>query len=317
MSARGFIGAGDLYIARQIGGVYESYKGPFECKKFEIKPNVDLKEQVSKGRSSYGQVIETVAIPKPSDLSIELAEVNKTTLALALLGTAAALTQVSGTLVAEAIVASLDGWVPLSKAALTGAQTVTGASGAVVTGSIAGTTLTVTAVASGTLTAGQVLSGAGVTVGTQITALLSGTGGVGTYTVSVSQTVASTSITATAAVYVNGVDYIINPQLGWVKALVGGKIADLQPLLIGSTYAAITGTAIAGSTATQIRAKFKLDGKNFADDLPVICTVHEGVVAASAAFDFLAADFNSVSLPGRMKTPAGFTEPFNVHLRDA
>ena len=36
-----------------------------------------------------------------------------------------------------------------------------------------------------------------------------------------------------------------------------------------------------------------------------------------AFFDALADDFNTVSLPGRMKTPSGFTEPFTVHLRDA
>lgn len=71
--------------------------------------------------------------------------------------------------------------------------------GGVVTGSIAGTTLTVTAVSSGTLAIGDVLSGSGVTAGTTITALGTGTGGTGTYTVSASQTAASTAITATGA----------------------------------------------------------------------------------------------------------------------
>lgn len=68
--------------------------------------------------------------------------------------------------------------------------------GASVTGSISGTTLTVTAVASGTLTVGQAISGTGVTAGTTITALGTGSGGTGTYTVSASQTVSSTTITA-------------------------------------------------------------------------------------------------------------------------
>ena len=72
--------------------------------------------------------------------------------------------------------------------------------GAAVTGSIAGTVLTVTAVTSGTLAVGQPVSGAGVTAGTYISALGTGTGGVGTYTVSVSQTVASTALTTTSAV---------------------------------------------------------------------------------------------------------------------
>lgn len=70
------------------------------------------------------------------------------------------------------------------------------ATSAVVTGSIATTVLTVTAVASGTLQIGALLTGAGVTAGTTITALGTGTGGAGTYTVSVSQTVSSTTITA-------------------------------------------------------------------------------------------------------------------------
>jgi len=67
----------------------------------------------------------------------------------------------------------------------------------VFTGSISGTTLTVTAVTTGNIGIGSVLSGTGVTSGTTITALISGTGGVGTYTVSASQTVASTTITGT------------------------------------------------------------------------------------------------------------------------
>jgi hypothetical protein len=250
MAARGFLGAGDLYIARQVGGVFEDFKGPFECTKFEIKPNVELKEQVSKGRTTYGQVIETVAIPQPSDLSVDLAEVNKDSLALALLGTTSALAQTAGSITAETVIAKSDAWVPLTKMALTGAMTLTN-------------------------------SGATIT-------------------------------------YVEGVDYLVNRQLGWVKALpTPGAIVDAQSLRATSTYAAISGTEIRGSTQAQVRAKFKFDGKNFADDLPCIVTVHEAVIAADAAFDFLADDFNTVSLPGRMKTPTGFLEPFTVHLRNA
>lgn len=69
-----------------------------------------------------------------------------------------------------------------------------------VTGAIAGTTLTVSAVGSGTLVVGQEISGAGVTPGTYITALGSGTGGTGTYTVNNSQTVSSETLTASASV---------------------------------------------------------------------------------------------------------------------
>lgn len=75
-------------------------------------------------------------------------------------------------------------------------ETAIGHYDAVFTGTIAGTTLTVSAVASGALAVGQVISGAGVTAGTKITALGTGTGGTGTYTVDTSQTASSTTISA-------------------------------------------------------------------------------------------------------------------------
>jgi len=84
------------------------------------------------------------------------------------------------------------------------AQTATITQGATVTGTIddgaglAGTVLTVTAVTGGTIGVGQVISGTGITGGTNITALGTGTGGVGTYTVNTSQLTASTTITAVA-----------------------------------------------------------------------------------------------------------------------
>lgn len=69
--------------------------------------------------------------------------------------------------------------------------------GAVVTGSITGTTLTVTAVTSGTLRVGQTLSGTGINEGTYISALGTGIGGTGNYTVVGDTSATSTTITAT------------------------------------------------------------------------------------------------------------------------
>jgi hypothetical protein len=63
-----------------------------------------------------------------------------------------------------------------------------------ITGSVG--TMTVTAVASGTLAVGQVISGTGVTAGTFITGLGTGTGGTGTYFVSPGQNASSTTISA-------------------------------------------------------------------------------------------------------------------------
>lgn len=80
---------------------------------------------------------------------------------------------------------------------------------------ISGTTLTVSTVLDGELQVGDIILGGGVSPGTQITGFVSGGGGLGTYTVSISQTVSLATITATTAPPVNlttaaGVDMSVN-----------------------------------------------------------------------------------------------------------
>jgi hypothetical protein len=72
--------------------------------------------------------------------------------------------------------------------------------GGTITGSISGTTLTVTDVSDGAIALGMTLTGSGVAAGTKIVRFGSGAGGNvnsdGTYTVNISQAVASTTISA-------------------------------------------------------------------------------------------------------------------------
>ena len=68
----------------------------------------------------------------------------------------------------------------------------------VFTGSISGNTLTVTNITSGTIGLDAPITSSGITANTSITGFGTGTGGIGTYTVNNSQTVASTTITSTA-----------------------------------------------------------------------------------------------------------------------
>lgn len=110
-------------------------------------------------------------------------------------------------------------------------QDLTTTTAAVVTGSIATTTLTVSAVTSGTLTIGQPITGTGVTAGTTITGFLTGTGGAGTYTVSASQTVSSTTITAYLAAPAKLIRVIRNMAAASAKKavrLVEREILDSQ-----------------------------------------------------------------------------------------
>lgn len=255
MASRAFLGGGDLYIDRYdpTTGQKLGRAGPFECSKFEVKANTEVKEQTSKGRSTYGQVIETVAIQKPADVSVTLTEMDKDGLTLALLGTQAAVSQGSGTVTDELVTltaAKMDKWLPLTK------QNIN-SSGFVLTNNAASTT------------------------------------------------------------YVEGTDYLVNRRLGMVKVLDAGAIPNTETVKVDFGYAAFDGTLIAGATQAQVRAEFVLDGVNFADNLPVICTAHEVVLAPDSAFDFLSDGFGEITLKGRAKTPVGKTEPFTVELRTA
>lgn len=84
-----------------------------------------------------------------------------------------------------------------STADASGRQIQTYATPGSMVASISGTTLTVASISEGTLQIGQALADltSDLTPGTLITALGSGTGGVGTYTVNNSQTVASEAMT--------------------------------------------------------------------------------------------------------------------------
>jgi hypothetical protein len=116
--------------------------------------------------------------------------------------------------------------------------------------SISGTTLTIGGTVTGMFTTGMILTGSGVTAGTTITAMLTGTGGAGTYTVSTSQTVASTAITAAttatlaqtggistmtmAKSYTSGTDTLVNSReinkyknIGFVYGQFNGTVFNV------------------------------------------------------------------------------------------
>jgi len=107
-------------------------------------------------------------------------------------------------------------------------------SSAVFTGSISGTTLTVTAITNGTIAINQALFGIGITQETVITALGSGSGGVGTYTINLSQSVASEQMNSVIAGAV-------------VTGSISGTTLTVTAVTSGTLY---LGQTIQGSTVT-------------------------------------------------------------------
>jgi hypothetical protein len=112
-------------------------------------------------------------------------------------------------------------------------------SSAVVTGGISGTTLTVTVVSSGSLAIGTYITGSGVTPGTYITTLGTGLGGIGTYTVSNSQTVSSTTITGQPTVG----EIFTATGAGTGTGTARNNIAEYEITSLGTTdWNAVAGT---------------------------------------------------------------------------
>ena len=130
--------------------------------------------------------------------------------------------------------------------------------GASFTGSISANPLTVTAVASGTLAAGNTLYGPGIAVGTTISALGTGSGGVGTYTVTssltTSQTVASTTIYAgaTQAVAVFAPRSTSSTKLGGNRGIWNIDILDTNKSFISPDVGFLVRDASSNQTKVQI-----------------------------------------------------------------
>lgn len=132
------------------------------------------------------------------------------------------------------------------------ALSIRGPSVATFTGSIAGTTLTVSAVASGTLDVGQVISGTGVVATTYISALASGTGGTGTYTVSDTQTALSQAMTAYAPAVqydsISGAFVVYSGTTGPASSIAFGSGAMATSLLLTQATGAVLSQGTGATT---------------------------------------------------------------------
>lgn len=124
--------------------------------------------------------------------------------------------------------------------------TTTTATTAALSGSISGTTFTDTTHSTGRFTVGMLLTGSGVSSGTYITALGTGTGANngGTYTVNISQTVTSQTITGTG--YPNGLYH-------------GGDVSpDVKNLMNASAFSASTSSAPSVFMLVDVLAQYTL-----------------------------------------------------------
>ena len=125
-------------------------------------------------------------------------------------------------------------------------------SSAVFTGTISGTTLTVTSITNGAITVGQSLFGINVAAETVITALGSGSGGIGTYTINLSQTISTAELMNSAPVGAVITGTISGTTLS-VTAVSSGTLYPGQTItgnnVISKTVITALGSSIVLSTA--------------------------------------------------------------------
>jgi hypothetical protein len=145
-------------------------------------------------------------------------------------------------------------------------------------GSISGTTLTVTLMKSGTIAAGQQVLCDGILPETVITALGTGTGGVGTYTINRSQTIASEDInTAAVGAIVTG---SISGTVLTVTAVTSGTLYPGQTIQGTGVTAGTIITALGGSAALSFSITAAGTGYAVGDTI----TVTGGIYSQQATY---------------------------------
>jgi hypothetical protein len=116
--------------------------------------------------------------------------------------------------------------------------------------------------------------------------------------------------------YVLGTHYEVNWLRGEIRIIPGaaGIPAASDVLKVTGTYGAVDGTKILGGRVTQVRAQARFDGQNLVNSEALEVDVHECVLGANNGFDFLNSEYVNITLTGKIVTPAGKTEGYEVRF---
>ncbi len=129
-----FFLAGDVYLDifdannQPLGLI-----GPMNGETVAAKPEADRIDQLSKMRDSYGQVRNSVNLPKPSTLTLALRDVPTEVLAMALGGSVVDVNETAQTVTDESVTAKLGRWVDLQYRNINAGSVVVTDSGGTIT----------------------------------------------------------------------------------------------------------------------------------------------------------------------------------------
>jgi hypothetical protein len=284
MADQSYMGVGKVHVRAYGTTGARRYVGNVGL--LTLKQNLNVQKQKDRTRVGGGLVNQ---VERLDSVQAEMTwlEFNGPNLAVALAGPAS--TVAAGTITNE-VVALYKGSLARLSAPPNAITSVTGPNGSF-TGAIAGTTLTVTAVASGSVAIGQTLAGTGVTAATKITANGTGTGGVGTYTVDITQTAASAAITATGNALTVTTDYAQSP--GGLQIPTAAGVTDGGSYKVTYTNLAYSQTEAAMLTAQELEVFF--EGLNEATlGTPMLVDVWRMRVPAAAELSLIGENFGEL-----------------------
>ncbi len=111
MSGRLF--SGDLYFRRKLNGVFGPLLPFGNATKMALKENAEIKKRKSKQKADYGQILDAVGIKGEAEISLELDDLDKDSIALLFLGTASDINESGAAVTGEPYIAHLDTLIKL------------------------------------------------------------------------------------------------------------------------------------------------------------------------------------------------------------
>ena len=246
---KGYILTGDVFLGRLTNtGGFQGFGKAGNAIKLEVKPDAEIKELTSNMRDTFGNVLDSVTISKPTTVALAMNQLDHDVIAMAAMGDTTVINVTAGSVTGEAVVAIHDKFVALANEAVSSAI-------------IQDETDTTT--------------------------------------------------------YVAGTDYELINNLGLIKVLSTGAIADGATLHASYTNGNITGHRVSGSTNNILKVYILLDGKNLNDNSPCIARLYEAQLKPTSPINLLAADFSEVEFEGTLLLPAGKTAAYDIDLLDA
>jgi len=112
-----------------------------------------------------------------------------------------------------------------------------------------------------------------------------------------------------------GTDYLLDANLGAIKVLSTGSIADGASVTINYTHGAVTGAQILAGTQSNVAAKIWFDGENLESGDQVMVIVPKALLSPKSDIDFLSDKHIDAQADGELQFLGSETAEFYVRSK--